>query len=67
MKTLDQKAFEILINPTLSDSARAGKIKSLWTGGDCPACGHDGPHDDNGLTGDERSFCCTECGEHWDA
>lgn len=37
------------------------------TGGPCPQCNHPGPHDDNGETGRDRSYCCTVCGEQWDA
>lgn len=33
---------------------------------ECPECGDMGPHDDNGRTGDERSFCCRKCGTHFD-
>lgn len=34
----------------------------------CPACGHEGPHDDNGAaTRAQLSYCCCACGEHFDA
>lgn len=33
----------------------------------CPECGHHGPHEDNGVSGDEKSFCCTVCGTHHEA
>jgi DNA-directed RNA polymerase subunit RPC12/RpoP len=34
---------------------------------ECPECGHKGPHDDNGRTGDELSYCCCSCGTHFDS
>jgi ribosomal protein L37AE/L43A len=33
----------------------------------CPECQAKGPHDDNGRRGEELSWCCTACGNHWDA
>jgi hypothetical protein len=33
----------------------------------CPDCGNVGPHDDNGGTGANLSFCCAGCGIHIDA
>jgi hypothetical protein len=29
----------------------------------CPECGHAGPHDDNGRSGEDRELCCAGCGE----
>lgn len=34
---------------------------------DCPECGDSGPHDDNGMSGSELTYCCTSCGAHFDA
>jgi transposase-like protein len=34
----------------------------------CPACGHEGPHDDNGASRrSDLSYCCCACGAHFDA
>lgn len=32
----------------------------------CPECGAHGPHDDNGMAGEELTWCCHECGAHFD-
>jgi len=34
---------------------------------ECPECGHKGPHDDNGQTGVHLSYCCCNCGAHFDS
>lgn len=34
---------------------------------ECPRCGGFGPHLDNGAKGIDLSYCCPECGEHFDA
>jgi transposase-like protein len=33
----------------------------------CPECEQEGPHADNGGRGVHLSFCCSECGTHFDA
>lgn len=33
---------------------------------ECPSCDETGPHDDNGASGEQQSFCCRGCGEHFD-
>jgi transcription elongation factor Elf1 len=46
----------------------AKRFAALITGKfDCPFCGNHGPHDDNGMTGEEQTFCCYKCGAHIDA
>lgn len=35
--------------------------------GNCPECGEHGPHEANGQRGAEESFCCRDCGLHFDA
>ena len=42
-------------------------VERTISGGDCPNCGNHGPHDTNGESGRDLSFCCTACGEQWDA
>ncbi len=34
---------------------------------ECPECGDEGPHDDNGRVGSELSYCCSVCGTCFDA
>ena len=33
----------------------------------CPECGARGRHEDNGLHGLARAYCCKDCGAHFDA
>lgn len=34
---------------------------------ECVECGDEGPHDDNGCSGEDQAFCCRACGTHMDA
>lgn len=61
--------------PTL-DSLRRPQFRSLarraWEAVKecrrCPACGDEGPHQDNGERRATRvTYCCRKCGEHFDA
>lgn len=72
--TYDQAALKILLGrgtesqkqSALSCLAKHARGR-LENSEECPGCGAIGPHDDNGMTGDERSLCCAKCGNHWDA
>ena len=70
-KTADAMALDILLagGPRMQARLTAlhAYVERQHTGGACPACGAAGPHDDNGCSGDELSFCCCACGEQWDA
>jgi len=44
----------------LLSAARRGRLP-------CPECGHAGPHDHNGESGDDLTFCCSKCGMHFDS
>ena len=72
-QTADQMALRIMIGGG-SEASVERKLAALLkavreqeSGGECPACGHAGPHDDNGERGAYKTFCCTACGEHFDA
>lgn len=71
MATADQIALRILLDGGPRAQARLqalrARVERALHGGECPACGHPGPHDDNGCSGGDRMFCCVACGEHWDA
>lgn len=71
--TYDQMAVRILLGSG-SDKAKQEKLSKLAKQAKdrlenrvaCPECGDEGPHDDNGRTGSQRSFCCCACGTHFD-
>lgn len=44
----------------LLSAARRGQLP-------CPDCGYAGPHDHNGESGDDLTFCCSKCGMHFDS
>jgi hypothetical protein len=72
MKTYNQQALGILLNTKISAKERqkrlsrlAKEAKNLQEGRvECPECGHNGPHDSNGLPHqhDEHTLCCSGCG-----
>lgn len=31
----------------------------------CPSCDHRGPHESNGLRGEDHDVLCVKCGEQW--
>ena len=71
--TYDALALEILMS-SAPGHVKDARLAALYAaaekadeGGPCPDCGNSGPHEDNGRSGSERSFCCIECGTHWDA
>ncbi len=70
-RTADQMALEILLagGPRMQSrlTALRATVERATSGGACSECGAAGPHDDNGCSGGDRMFCCTKCGEHWDA
>lgn len=72
--TYDQMSLKVLLSDAPETQKQAvltrlaTKAKALVGGGmRCPDCGHGGPHDDNGLAGNELSYCCGKCGTHFDA
>lgn len=68
-RTYDQMALDILMgNGTQKEKqAQLSKLQDHAAGRvECPECGDMGPHDDNGRTGDDRSYCCNKCGTHFD-
>jgi len=70
--TYDELALEILMSsaPKNVKDARLAKLyaEAKNASGPCPECGYAGPHEDNGASQpSELSFCCTNCGTHWDA
>ncbi len=67
MKTFDGMAVEIFLSGRDVDRRLASLRKradAAMNGGECPACGCQGPHDSND---DGSTFCCRECGEHFDS
>lgn len=68
-KTYDERAVELLLAGDQAGVERLAREARdfLENRVECPACGSKGPHDDNGCTGEDLSYCCTECGEHFDA
>lgn len=67
MKTFDGMAVEIILSGRNVDRRLAALSKladASLHGGECPACGHPGPHDSND---DGSMFCCVACGEHFDS
>jgi transposase-like protein len=72
--TYDEMAVEIMIGPG-SAKSRQAKLSKLAKQAKvevegrlpCPECGDEGPHDDNGATRRSQvSFCCNQCGTHFD-
>lgn len=71
--TYDELAVEVLLGPG-SEKQKQAKLSKLAKQArdrlenriECPECGHKGPHDDNGRTGSQRSYCCCNCGTHFD-
>ncbi len=68
-RTHDQMALDVLVDNGSQKEKRA-RLKKLndYAEGkiECPECGDMGPHDDNGHTGEDRSYCCCKCGTHFD-
>lgn len=70
----DMAALGILLSDD-SENVRQARLVQLFRRAQrearnefaCPACGHEGPHDDNGARRADLSFCCCACGEHFDA
>lgn len=47
---------------------RLARAAGMQTERECPECGAAGPHEDNGAVRPaDLSFCCSECGCHFDA
>lgn len=67
--TYDEAALPMLLSgDTDGLKALCDKAEADLTGYvECPECGDEGPHDDNGRVGPERTFCCDGCGSHFDA
>lgn len=75
MTTYDSLAVDVLLDSSLSAKQRRAKLTVLAAEAqarlegrvECPECGHEGPHDDNGQTGAHLGYCCVDCGCHFDA
>ncbi|MHD0644380.1 hypothetical protein ACYPKM_01935 [Pseudomonas aeruginosa] len=69
MNKLNAKAAEIMLSD-LPEGQKNEALKSLAEAVSnaaspaCPDCGH-GEVLDNGLTGDELTYCCSACQHHW--
>lgn len=70
--TPDQAALRLLMS---DDPRRQEKLtelaervrNDLENREPCDECGHEGPHDDNGLPRDHWDYtrCCPRCGHQW--
>lgn len=72
--TYDEMAVEVLLGEGTPSEKQAKLTKLAVQAKDqlenripCPDCGNAGPHDDNGMTGLQLSYCCSDCGMHFDA
>jgi hypothetical protein len=65
----DSLAVSILLSKS-SPKAKQAQLKKLAARAsgqrECPECGTVAVHEDNGCTGEELSWCCIECGCHFD-
>jgi transposase-like protein len=67
--TYDEMAVEIMLGPG-SKKAKQAKLSKLAKQAkarlenriECPECGNEGPHEDNGCSGSQKSYLCTACG-----
>lgn len=72
-RTYDLQALDILLSGG-SEQTRKAKLATLAAQAqarienriECHECGSHGPHDDNGRTGEEKTYCCSECGNHFE-
>lgn len=72
-ETYDEVAVRVLLSPGGAKNRQA-KLRALAKEArdrlegkvECPECENKGPHDDNGCTGSNKSFCCQACGTHFD-
>lgn len=73
MTTYDAAALDIILSNG-SKKARQAQLTSLAAKAqaeldnrvECPDCGSHGPHDDNGCSGSQRAYCCSDCGNHFE-
>jgi len=72
--TYDEMAVEILMGPGLvkTKQSKLSKLAKqaaarLENRVECPECGHEGPHEDNGCSGSQKSYLCSGCGCCFDA
>jgi hypothetical protein len=66
----DKAALALLLSPTTTEDERWRALSKLSkrvfaNRCECPECGHEGPHDDNGARGEELAFACAGCGLHF--
>lgn len=65
MKNTMRQAVEMLLDGDQAGLTRLASrlsdaIRNRFA---CPECGHAGPHDDNGRSGEDFALCCSGCGE----
>lgn len=73
MSSYDRQALDILLGSD-SKQTRQAKLATLAAQAqarienrvECTECGSHGPHDDNGCTGSEKAYCCSDCGNHFE-
>jgi len=71
--SMESLAVAILTDRTISSVERTVRLADLSArvtvavAMPCPFCGKKGPHEDNGQTGRDLAYLCTDCGEQWDA
>jgi len=51
----------------MNTTKRNPKSEAFHNGLKCPGCGVVRTHECNGETGANRGYCCTDCGEQWEA
>lgn len=68
MSTYDTLALEVLLSngSKKSKQAKLSKLLAHASGRvECPECGNDGPHEDNGCSGANKAYLCS-CGCQFD-
>lgn len=69
MTTYDTQAISVLLSNE-SKAAKQTQLQALLSHAEgvreCPECGTTTVHEDNGCVGLDKSWCCIECGCHFD-
>lgn len=70
MTTYDSKTVDILLSKDTSEATKKALLEALCRHAkgvrECPECGTEAVHEDNGCEGLDKSWCCNECGCHFD-